>query len=258
MRSWSVLLVLFVGVAHADPAPPITIKSVVASSGGDDVWKLFASNGTWCPRAATDTLTIKLAKPTALARIELAHEWTITGVTVVADGVSHAGVPDKATGGMEKARRTTPIAIGGAPVTTLVVTATGTGCISDIRLPTVAVYGSDASTLWDDVAAIKTALTSCQPKALAQAFRFPFSVGWYTTTNDGLKDHSIKFTTASKLETGCKQNTTLHNYRDAMTKESPTIHSSSATQLDLQAGDGTWTLGFIDGHWRAISVMMGG
>jgi hypothetical protein len=143
-------------------------------------------------------------------------------------------------------------------VTTLVVTATGSGCISDISLPMTAVYGSDASTLWDDVAALKGALTSCQPRALAAAFRFPFYVGWYTMTNDGMKDHQIKFTTASKLATGCKQNTQLQSYRDALTRESPTIHSSSATELQLQAGDGGWTLDFVDGHWRAKSVMMGG
>ncbi len=248
----------FVGAAFADPPAPITIKSVVASAGTADAWKVFATAGSWCARAPGDTLTITFAKPTALARVELAHEWTITGVTLAADGTSHVGVPDKAEAGMDKGQRTTPVAIGGAPVTSLVVTVTGTGCIERIALPAVAVYGADASTLWDDVAAVKKALASCQPRALGAAFVFPFSVGWYTMTTDGMKEHAAKLTAAAKLQTACKQNKYLRQYRDALSAETAVVHSASATELELETGGAGWTLESVDGHWKPVSVMMGG
>jgi hypothetical protein len=257
MRTWLVLLWLC-GAARADELPPpVAVKSVATTSNDAEAWKVVAAtNGTWCQAAVSpsEALTVTFAAPTKIAAISIRSEASVTSAEAIADGASFKGshADDKSLG-----QNTIAIKLGDAAITTLVVKLTGSGhaCADRIDLGVRVVFGADASTLWSDVRAAKAALASCKAKQLAAAFVVPFTATSPTMTNDGMKWKTLKWTTAAKLATGCK-NKMLDMWNDSIKLVDPTLESTSPTTLDIQE-DATWHLEWVDGHWKVQSFSQG-
>jgi hypothetical protein len=254
-------VLLLCGRAGADLPAPIVVKAAGTAAHGDDEWKVAATtDGMWCQQAVSpaDVYTITLAAPTAIATVVITADNSVTGAEVVADGTSFKGalVEDK-IGPTSTGHGTITARLGGGAVVTLVVKLTGHdhACVSGIDLGGRTVYGSDAATLWSDVRAAKAALTSCNAKQLAAAFVFPVEATTPTMDNDGMKEKTLKWTTASKLASGCKDKR-LRGWNDTMKLADPVVESRSATTLDVHEG-AVWSLELVDAHWKVRSFREG-
>jgi hypothetical protein len=109
--------------------------------------------------------------------------------------------------------------------------------------------------LWPDLKLARDAFASCDKKALA-VVALPFETRWYTMDNDGMKDRSLKYRSATALATACKKHK-LHGVT-GMKLEAPRVNSASPTQLEVSEDGAVWDVQFHAGHWRVHAAGEGG
>lgn len=274
MRIW-IALMLSSGVALAEPPAPVLIKSATAASASDGAaWKVVATTrSTWCQAKAGlgpgEPFTIALATPAKISRVDISaplisgHN-TLGSAEVTADGkVYKANRTDIMVGSSPTGRATIDVALGGGPVSQLVVKVVASvkgpnevNCVDAIELVTPneasVIYGVEpaaASSLWPSATRIRDALGSCDSKELAAMAKLPVVRHWTTMTDDGLKDHSTKLETAAALAKACKKKQ-LQDTHDAMKLGNPHVEAIGPTRVRISENAAAWDLVLDGDHWR--------